>query len=231
MSKFDRILSDDDANSIIKNTTILLGQSISRSKDLILKVEQAVLEKLSEQEPSAPDGFRLVNEEDLIELSDSILGNYYRGQDWERGRITNILKAAPCVSPTSDKAACVSEIAESETQTNSQGFLDGSNHIIDASKMVDDADEALRKELDLVGLDMGAYSSPKEAVAALIDWHVSIAIDPRINGGWRLVPDQLNNEMAQALRLGSRKDYPSDLLCEVRYTALLAAAPKYTGDK
>lgn len=62
------------------------------------------------------------------------------------------------------------------------------DHIPADSKMIDDAGEALRDALDLVGLDMGAYSSPKEALAALIDWHVSVATDPRTNGGWQLVP-------------------------------------------
>lgn len=229
MSKFDRVLSDDEVDDIIKNTTMLLGQSIARSKDFILRVEQVVLAKLAEQEPSAPDGFRLVNEEELIELSDSILGNYYRGQDWERGRITNILKAAPCVSPTSDKNSCVSEIAESDIQASSQVNLDGSNYIVDANKMVDGADEALRKELDLVGLDMGAYSSPKEAIAALIDWHVSVATDPRTNGGWQLVPVEPTEEMRANL-LGWSLGLNLHDAAGDKYKAMLAAAPKHTGE-
>ena len=53
MSNFDRVLSDEEVDSIVKNTTMLLGQSIARSKDFILKIEQAVLAKLAEQEPVA----------------------------------------------------------------------------------------------------------------------------------------------------------------------------------
>jgi len=43
--------------------------------------------------------------------------------------------------------------------------------------------------------------------------------------GWQLVPKKPTPEMIEALRTGSRKDWPSDELCEIRYAAMIAAAP------
>lgn len=44
--------------------------------------------------------------------------------------------------------------------------------------------------------------------------------------GWRLMPERPTPEMLGALRVGSSRDVPSDQLCDVRYRALLASAPK-----
>lgn len=41
----------------------------------------------------------------------------------------------------------------------------------------------------------------------------------------KTVPIEPTPEMINALRTGSKRDYPSDELCRVRYAALLAAAP------
>lgn len=49
--------------------------------------------------------------------------------------------------------------------------------------------------------------------------------------GWKLVPTTPTEKQLNALRIGSRKDYPSDELCAVRYVALLAASPKYKEQK
>lgn len=42
--------------------------------------------------------------------------------------------------------------------------------------------------------------------------------------GYTLVPIKPTSAMLDALRLGSRRDVPSDELCAVRYAAMLAAA-------
>lgn len=44
--------------------------------------------------------------------------------------------------------------------------------------------------------------------------------------GWQLVPAKPTPAMRDAMCNGSRKDWPSDELCNVRYAAMLAAAPK-----
>lgn len=44
--------------------------------------------------------------------------------------------------------------------------------------------------------------------------------------GWQLVPAKPTPAMRDAMRNGSRKDWPSDELCNVRYAAMLAASPK-----
>lgn len=42
---------------------------------------------------------------------------------------------------------------------------------------------------------------------------------------WQLVPAKPTPAMRDAMRNGSRKDWPSDELCNVRYAAMIAAAP------
>lgn len=108
MSKFDRILSDDEVDNIAKNTTMLLGRSIARSKDFILKVEQAVLAKLSEQEPVA-----YLYADEVYGSGDSDINDYIRANG-------DPLYAhpMPCVSTTIDKTACVSESEESDIQSH-----------------------------------------------------------------------------------------------------------------
>ena len=49
---------------------------------------------------------------------------------------------------------------------------------------------------------------------------------PVVPEGWQLVPAKPTPAMRDAMRNGSRKDWPSDELCNVRYAAMLAAAPK-----
>jgi hypothetical protein len=47
--------------------------------------------------------------------------------------------------------------------------------------------------------------------------------------GWRLVPPKPTPAMRDALRLATRRDRPSDEVCDVRYAALLAAADSERG--
>lgn len=106
----------------------------------------------------------------------------------------------------------------------------GGDHIPDGGKMVDDADEALRDALDLVGLDMGAYSSPKEALSALIDWHVSVSTDPRTNGGWQLVPvEPTENQIISAMEasLLGKPSVDDDTYVMSIIESYLSAAPKF----
>ena len=134
------------------------------------------------------------------------------------------LYAHPCVSPTSDKPVCVSEKSESETQASGQVNLD-------SSIVKTDADEALRKELDLVGLDISAHRNPKEALSALIDWHVSVAIDPRANGGWQLVPIEPTMDMIKAMLVTIVTTSKGGVVNpKATLAQVFAAAPKYTGE-
>lgn len=49
---------------------------------------------------------------------------------------------------------------------------------------------------------------------------------PVVQPGWQWVPVEPTPAMLDSLRTGSRRDYPSDELCRVRYVAMLAAAPQ-----
>jgi len=50
-----------------------------------------------------------------------------------------------------------------------------------------------KKAIDeaLLGIDSTAdsFAIPQEAIRALIDWHVSVALDPTVNGGKRLISE------------------------------------------
>lgn len=53
---------------------------------------------------------------------------------------------------------------------------------------VEDAYQALQNELIQIQATIESFANPAAALSALIDWHVSVATDPRVNGGMALVP-------------------------------------------
>lgn len=53
---------------------------------------------------------------------------------------------------------------------------------------IDDAHQALQNELSVMQAAIESYESPAAALKALIDWHVAVATDPRVNGGMAIVP-------------------------------------------
>jgi len=59
---------------------------------------------------------------------------------------------------------------------------------------------------------------------ALLDRIAELEARPVVPEGYALVPVEPTEAMFDALRQGSRRDYPSDELCRVRFAALLAAA-------
>lgn len=200
--KFDRILSDDwlplefQSGNDVPVTSLLVN--LKTLKSIIQQTEQAVLAKLAEQEPVAT-----VSQETFSNdgTSDIITSNLPIGTP---------LYAHPCVSPTSDKTAYVSEKVESETQASSQGFLDSSNHIADKRKMV--------------GLSLSVDT--KETQALLQSYLDGI-------DGWQLVPVKPTKEMHLAARDWSVRKYGKAIGLEASYgcyKTMLAAAPKYTGE-
>lgn len=61
--------------------------------------------------------------------------------------------------------------------------------------------------------------------------HITDASKLVVPEGWKLVPTSPTEKQLNALRIGSRKDCPSDELCTVRYIAMLAASPSYEEQK
>lgn len=47
------------------------------------------------------------------------------------------------------------------------------------------------------GIDLASYENPKDAINELIDWHVSVALDPKVNGGMKL--KKLSNTLENIL--------------------------------
>ena len=66
-----------------------------------------------------------------------------------------------------------------------------------------------------------SYDTAKRKLGELIDWHVAVALDDRVNGGWRLVPVDPTPDMLFALDAG-RAAYGS---MRRGYVAMLSAAP------
>lgn len=150
MSKFDRVLSDKKIKEIAEILG-LQGGIDGVVIPLARAVEHATQAKLHKQEPVA------------VVASDFQL--MYRGgaaiSEIEGLKVGMVLYAhpMPCVSHASDKTACVSEKAESDTQSSSQVNLDSSNHIADMRKMVTPL--AQRKIQTL--LDKGEYRAIENA--------------------------------------------------------------------
>ena len=184
MSKFDRVLSDAELISATYKAEVdgTMGE--------LRAVEQAVLEKLAEQEPVAWTSAEIMSGPSFVDDDDyavmyktkSHLLDDFCGYP-EATPVPLYTNPMPCVSHASNKTACVSENGESDRQQpvawrvhpfdygvgvegayaitqqesqkqawvnkgwavtplygrpipNSQGFLDSSNHIADASKML-----------------------------------------------------------------------------------------------
>lgn len=66
------------------------------------------------------------------------------------------------------------------------------------SQISDEWKQAIDHELVTLGSTADSYSSPKEAINALIEWHVSVATDPLVNGGYKLAPVEPTEEMPEA---------------------------------
>lgn len=48
--------------------------------------------------------------------------------------------------------------------------------------------DAVDHELTQIQMTTDTFPDPQAALSALIDWHVQVALDPAVNGGYRLVP-------------------------------------------
>lgn len=46
-----------------------------------------------------------------------------------------------------------------------------------------------------------SYETAKRKLKQIIEWHISVALDEKINGGWRLVPVEPTKEMVEAPKL------------------------------
>jgi len=53
--------------------------------------------------------------------------------------------------------------------------------------MIDTIEQALEHELATLQATMEDFLTPTDALHALIDWHVQVAVDPAVNGGYVLV--------------------------------------------
>lgn len=86
-------------------------------------------------------------------------------------------------------------------------------------------DEALVVTHLGVADESDTYEQAREKLTNLIGWHVDVATDPAVNGGWKLVPIELTKEMRDA--------WDSSPICEDddaefrrAYSEMLAAAPE-----
>ena len=75
----------------------------------------------------------------------------------------------------------------------------------------------------------GNIENGLDAMLTPNEWFTPLYAAPQavpVPAGWVMVPVKPTQAMRDALRISSRRDYPSDELCNVRYAAMLAAAPK-----
>ena len=84
------------------------------------------------------------------------------------------------------------------------------------------ADEELVSAHLNVANQSDTYEDAKKKLSRLIDWHVSVAADPKVNGGYKLVPVEPTVEMLNAMRDQNESGSMDNLNA---YKAMLAAAP------
>lgn len=68
------------------------------------------------------------------------------------------------------------------------------------------------------------YATAKTKLNTLIAWHIEVATDPAVNGGWKLVPVMPTGAILDVLCDSGIGEY-DDRLVDV-YQTMLAAAPK-----
>lgn len=113
---------------------------------------------------------------------------------------------------------------------NSIGNLSPEEWISDLVNRESSIVHALEEELMLAHLKpLKSYSSAKEAISDLINWHVETSRDPRVNGGYILVPLIPTEEMLyKVMNTGLYHDceeMAKGVLTD-EYRTMLAAAPK-----
>lgn len=110
-------------------------------------------------------------------------------------------------------------------QTFSPRTLDGAVSVwikdLDAALAAHDAREG--EQIDPVA--HGKELAARERLQALHQREQAAQPQPSV-ADWVMVPRKPTQAMRDALRIGSRRDCPSDELCNVRYAAMLAAAPQ-----
>jgi len=73
-----------------------------------------------------------------------------------------------------------------------------------------------------------SYTDPKKAINDLICWNIAVATDPRVNGGFQLVPINPTQSMLDA---NGRSEFPEgkewlERDARATWAAMLAAAPR-----
>lgn len=134
MSKFERVLSTDEIANIVFPCDWSANKDQQIACIIAREIEQAVLAKLAEQEPVAWIDTDNLNEPAFVNDDDytTIYKTKEHMLDEFRGNpnakpIPLYANPMPSPSDESDKTACVSEKAESDTQNNGQVNLDSSN--------------------------------------------------------------------------------------------------------
>jgi len=70
--------------------------------------------------------------------------------------------------------------------------------------------EAIDRQLVLMEATADSFDTPEDALNALLDWHVSVALDPRVNGrGSEIDKGKLIEALESAVRLHPISDYQS----------------------
>lgn len=74
--------------------------------------------------------------------------------------------------------------------------------------MSDPWKEAIDHQLVLTEATTDSFDTPEEALKALLDWHVSVALDPKVNGrGSEIDKDKLVNALSSATTLKPASDF------------------------
>ena len=74
-----------------------------------------------------------------------------------------------------------------------------------------------------VANESDTYEQAKTKLDSLVGWHIDIATDPAVNGGWKLAPIEPTQEMSEAGVFAGGLYYD---IVEAIYEAMLAVASK-----
>lgn len=180
-----------------------------------------------------------LQQEPVFYISDKVLNNKTGKIDstvknaltWSRNKCQSwsvplYTHPIPCVSNESDKVACVSESKESEDQ-DLDLLKQALESMIGAAHPAHVTDDFLRNKL-IKARDVAFKALENHRLNAKEHYRTAnnhvVGNNKMVPEGWQLVPKSATDEMQDAACLtnGTTGD---------RYKAMLAAAPKYTGEK
>lgn len=118
-----------------------------------------------------------------------------------------------------------SPIMDIDAMTRQEEAIDALRTQLAKPDVPDEYRDALDRALVTIEATVDSYSSASDALNTLIDWHIAVATDPKVNGGWKLVPVEPTQDMLESGWSVDDAGFDWSVTPEI-WKAMLNAAPQ-----